>query len=395
MNNKMKRKWEILISICILLLTPVISTLMAFFVTGKPDFVLRSAAISFAASMFCVYATELTRIKKLFYLGNEAKQGCFLLLYFAGVILAAVSGMRSPYILPISFIAVMTMLYSGFMMGVSALFSYSLLVCMMSSQHTGCFVYVFSIGFIALLLFYKPEKPLNFISKSVSVLAVGIMLFFALEIIPDYRLEPGKIIDALAGLLISFVLLIFVLRIYSQKYLETYDLIYEGLNDPENPLLMRLKNELKEEYFIAIHTAYLSDKICKKMNRDNVACKCAGYYHRIGVLNKGPVGEKTLEIVKDEAFPPKALAIIQDYHECAGKPLHSETAICMLANDIVSSIRYMANARKTVDYDQIIDFIFKKRFDAGIYENTDFKISEIRVMKEMFKGEKLYYDFLH
>ena len=47
-----------------------------------------------------------------------------------------------------------------------------------------------------------------------------------------------------------------------------------------------------------------------------------------------------------------------------------------------------------LDYNKIINTIFKKKLESGIIDNSSISFGELQEMKKILVEEKLYYDFL-
>lgn len=73
-----------------------------------------------------------------------------------------------------------------------------------------------------------------------------------------------------------------------------------------------------------------------------------------------------------------------------------ETAVLILSDAVTAAIIHLLAADKTrnLDYDKIIDSVFKIKLDSGVLSQCLISMKEITQMKKIFKEEKLYYDFL-
>ena len=143
-----------------------------------------------------------------------------------------------------------------------------------------------------------------------------------------------------------------------------------------------------------MHTAYFCERIAKKLSLDAEAAKTVGYYHRIGVLLEENTWEKVQEKIESYAFPPKALEILKEYVDKNTAKKQKETALLIMSNAVISTILYFLARKQEMDYDQIIDAVFKKKLGTGILNDCDITMAEITAMQKLFKEEKLYYDFL-
>ena len=52
------------------------------------------------------------------------------------------------------------------------------------------------------------------------------------------------------------------------------------------------------------------------------------------------------------------------------------------------------NKNATINYDDLIEGIFKKKMDAGELKDYDITFREYDTIRRILKREKLYYDFL-
>ncbi|MDE6214157.1 MAG: hypothetical protein K2M70_11870, partial [Lachnospiraceae bacterium] len=63
---------------------------------------------------------------------------------------------------------------------------------------------------------------------------------------------------------------------------------------------------------------------------------------------------------------------------------------------IVSSILYLfaKDPKAELDYAQLIDTVFRKKFETDELWENDISLGQLYKMKKIFLQEKLYYDFL-
>ena len=189
------------------------------------------------------------------------------------------------------------------------------------------------------------------------------------------------------NLIVSGILVLGILKTFFSKVVYKYRENYLDLNDPENEILGALKQSDKKAYMKSIHTAYFCERIALKLCLHSDALKCAGYYHGLG---------QVLEEDRSLCFPPEVRLILAEYLS-KGKPiLHKETAVLIASENIVGmilSLLEQANGGK-VDYDKVIDAVFKRYQEAGTFKQCDISMKEFFAMQKIFKEEKLYYDFL-
>ena len=168
------------------------------------------------------------------------------------------------------------------------------------------------------------------------------------------------------------------------------------INDPKWQLLVDLKTASKDEYYHAIHTAYLCDRIARKLTLDDAVVKACGYYHRIGMLKGENSWENVEEILNENQFPSAVKSILKEYIDKSEQIISKETVVLLFSDTVISSIQYLfsKNPQVVLDYDKLIDAIFRKKIESGIIDYSHISMGEIQEMKKILIEERLYYDFL-
>lgn len=393
---------DILLSIIIFVISTaapaaVVFAAKGFDIAASVYDVVHAALIGGICALLMIFALLYMDIKGHRMFKESGRNTKFTVLYIIFVMLTCALSIISPLVVPTVFFSVILMYYSGLE---PAIVSVPVLVCEMCAVSEMSFeAVIFAVisGIFAVIIFSYPVKPLMYVKKAVIAAVVSIAAYSALVVSSDNEIRAGDIIDPSVGIAVSFILLLIFVRRYSKKYLETYDDLYEKINDPEYALLASLKERNKEEYMIAIHTAQLCDRIAKKMGCDRVLCKCLGFYHRIGVINGSKAHRDTVVLAQDNGFPEPAIKALAEYNDAKKKaPESSETIICLLANDIVTSIRYLGSegGKDKIDYDKIVDYLIDKKINEGVMRNSSLTFSDIEKIRLYFREEHLYYDFL-
>ena len=168
------------------------------------------------------------------------------------------------------------------------------------------------------------------------------------------------------------------------------------INDPESPLLVKLKEHSKEEYYHAIHTAYLCDRIAKKLDLDDAVAKAGGYYHKIGVLKGESNWENARLVLEEYQYPENVNRILKEYLDNNERIILKETVVLLIADTVISSITYLfqKDSKAQLDYDKLIQAVFKKKAESGLCNYSMISLGELEEMKKILSEEKLYYDFL-
>lgn len=211
-----------------------------------------------------------------------------------------------------------------------------------------------------------------------------------------------------ANILISLILLLIILKFFSFSIIYRNRDLYMDINDPECPLLVELKNFSKEEYYHAIHTAYLCDRIAKRLSLDADAAKTGGYYHKIGILKSGGSNsisdssgnnscwENTEQILEEYHFPEKVREILKEYLCKEEKIVSKETVVLLISDTMIASIEYLFSKDPQIklDYEKLVGAVYKKKVESGLLNSSRITMGELEEIKKILLEEKLYYDFL-
>lgn len=207
-------------------------------------------------------------------------------------------------------------------------------------------------------------------------------------LVTNARPEIEFLVLPAANLVVSGILLMGILRLFSDKVIYRYRVRYLDLNDPENVILADLKQRDRQAYMKSVHTAYFCERVAVKLGLSPEPIKCAGYYHSMG--------EELPELMKAHSFPPEVVTILEDYRERKKPMQHKATAVLLAAEDVISAVLRLLekNGNGRPDYDRVIDEIFERYRESGTFRQCDITVKELYTMHKIFKEEKLYYDFL-
>lgn len=386
-----------LISIAMFFVT-VLGVGFASFIFGQEQTeILRNSVVSGISIGIVLLVMAQAKEKNLYDYDNKEYYERFFLCFVICLLIAIVCGKLPAGGWPFVPLFVLLSLFSNSLIGIctgSILLMFSMLL---SGAGIGIFFLYFVSGVAAICVFrgldenYKVGVP---VVVSLVVLMVNITAQSIL--FENAKLNFEMFVIPLINVVLTLILLIVILKIFSYLVIYKYRDRYMEINDPECPLLVQLKDKSRDEYYKAVHTAYLSDKIARKLGLDDKVTKAGGYYHRIGCLKGENSWESVSEIGKEYRFPPEVLDVLKEYLEKGSKIIHKEAAVIFFAEAVVSSILFLiANDREAkLDYDQIIDTVFEKKQESDIFKQCQLSIGELNQMKKMFKEEKLYYDFL-
>ncbi len=345
-----------------------------------------------------VFSMEISKIYQLFLFDNEEHSWRFFVVYLLFLIAALLFPLLPCAGWPFLAIFAGLVLFSNRLIAVCSGSTLLLISVLLSKTDTiECFLVYFVGGMTAVFLFscinesFKVGLPLL-----VAALVQLLCLCIQEVLMVNETLHIEMFLIPIANLLVCLILLLILLKIFSFIIIYKNQERYIDINDPECPLLVELKNYSKEEYYHAIHTAYLCDRIAKKLNLDEDAAKAAGYYHKIGLLKGENNWENAYAVLEEYQFPPKVHEILKEYLDEKERIISKETVILLFSDTVISSIHYLFSKDKTaqLDYEKLIQAVFKKKEESGLIKYSQITLGELEEMKKILTEEKLYYDFL-
>lgn len=290
---------------------------------------------------------------------------------------------------PFLLVFVMLSLFSNMCTGI---LSASLLL-MISVALSGSGVEIFALymvsGTFAVTLFRHLESDFHFaLPLFLSVLCLMVCETAGVVLTANARPDPEMFVIPVANMIVSSILLLGCLKLFSSMVVYRYREKYLDINDTENPVLAELRQRDRREYMYGIHMAYFCERIGKRLDLDADALKCAGYYHRLG--------DRLGEIMEERQFPPAARAVLQEYLSAERQVTRKETAVLLCADIVVTSVSYLLEKApdRKLDADKVIDAIFAKFREDGTFDRCNITVAELCTVQQIFKEEKLYYDFL-
>lgn len=320
---------------------------------------------------------------------NDSHLFRFWLATAVGLVIAFICVFLPVGAWPFLTIYVMLSLYSNLSIGIFSSSVLLMLPILLGEAQTGVFFLYFISGIFAASLFQKLEGEVRIgIPWVLSMLCLLVCETANIVLLANERLSMELFVVPVVNLIISGILLTGFLNIFSRSVVYQYREQYLELNDTENTILAEYKKSDREAYFLCIHTAYFCERIAVRLKMDVDALKCAGYYHKLY--------GKLMQAEEAPAFPPAAEAILQEYQDRKVTVTHKESVVLICSDVVVSTIMLMLskNEKTKLDYDQIIDAVFKKFQENGSFQNCNITMQELNTMQKIFKEEKLYYDFL-
>lgn len=284
---------------------------------------------------------------------------------------------------------VMLALFANMSVGILAGAVLLVISVMLSGASAMLFLLYFLSGAFAVVLFRNLDRDFRIGMRMIlSLLCLLLCETAGRVLLANERLNLESFVIPAANIIISGIMLIGILKLFSSLVIYKYREKYLELNDTENPLLAECRNYAKEDYMHSVHTAYFCERIAGRLSLDVEALKCAGYYHRL--CGRNP------QLIEEQAFPPKAREILTEFFDKKRPVRHTETAVLVCADTVMNTVQHLVEKSqgRGLDYDYIIDGVFKHFMEAETFSQCDISMREFKTMWGIFKEEKLYYDFL-
>ena len=297
---------------------------------------------------------------------------------------------------PFLVVFVMMSLFGGFLPGICGGISFLTFSVLLAGADISIFALYVLTGLLGACLFSRLDEKYRIALP----LFVSLSFLFAAEtacvvLFANETLKWELFLIPALNVIISLILLLILLKVYSGMEIFKYRIKYLEINDQEFELLVNIKEKDKNTYYRAVHAAYFSERIAQALSLDADAAKTAAYYANAGILYKEPEKDLEKEFVS-YGFPPYARQLLR---ELTGKNTgirHKEAAVVYMADAVISSILYLFEKKQDTktDYAAVIETVFQKKWESGSLKNSELTFAEWNRMKKIFKEEKLYYDFL-
>lgn len=398
MEENKKSGWKRGLILTLLFLgTGGIAFLGTVFYQGNTENMLRNVIMTMTGCGIVILSYRFCETNQLFVYENEGRYGRFTILF----LLCLSAGIFFPFLpvtgWPFLVIFVLLSIFSNTVTGVMAGSVCLLLTIQYAGESYDIFWLYFIVGITGALLFSTIREEFKVgIPIVLSLLVLVLCLTANVILFANEKLSFAQFLIPAINAMLCCILLLVILKLFSSLVIHRYRDKYMELNDPQCQLLVQLKELSKEEYYHAIHTAYLSDRIAKRLSLDEAAVKTCGYYHRIGKLRGENSWENVSAICEEYNFPPKPRKLLQEYVDEKQKIVSKETIVVLFSDCVVSSILYLfaKTPKAEIDYKQLVDTIFQKKMGTSELWENEITLKEFYEMKKIFIEEKLYYDFL-
>ena len=258
------------------------------------------------------------------------------------------------------------------------------------------FFFYFMIGLVGISLFrnldvdFRVGEPLFLSALSSLCLQTAYLVIFE-----NQPLHIEILILPILNLFINLMLLFLILKYFSHLAMYHIQDKYEEINDPEFPLLAKLKEKDKEQYFEAVHRAYLGDRISKRLHINDKAVKGCSYYYKLAQSTRSQQEDEGFLPLQESYGFPEELKVLME--ECIqGVYGSKESCVVLTSDQVISRIRKAQKEKpnEEIPYREMITEIFDELIMGDSLILCDISIKELRIMEKVYIEEKLYYDFL-
>lgn len=372
------------------------------FILGKShEAIMRNTIVSLigAGTIIFMLLDAAGRGKEGFSYDNFYKRNRYFVVYMIMVVLSCIFSLIPNAFWPYMSLIVVLALFSNTEIGMlSGVFFVTLSVMLEESGSIDeLFMYVLA-GTVALALFKDlGENTQVALPVFISMLMQAVLLIAFNVLFQNRTFSINLLILPILNLMLNLIILLIFLNMFGVYVIRKSNDMYMEINDVEYPLLVALKEKDKDEYFRAIHTGYLAERIALGLGFNARAVKACAYYHRIGLLDGSLKWPDVEHFYVENDFPVEAIEFLHEYIEPEKGAIKSKESLAVqLSETVIASIMYLIKQNKDakIDYDKLIDGILDKKAADGDLKDYAVTFRDFDKMRALLKKEKLYYDFL-
>lgn len=392
-ESKFKKIYEIIIAIANIFSVTLISVLM----NNDIVTVVKNVIIISILTIALVFVFNMDILKDNLLYNNKYFIKRYFISYLAFLIIAIICAYLPVegwiFICVFITLSLFSSVNIGFVSGMTLL-----TVSILLSQNTGLAYLEYAIpGLIGIILFSSLDNDFNVLRPIVISISFQFLTICLGEIlIANKAFSFLLFLIPFINVLISFIVLLFVLKMVSFSFIyEASDRLLDVI-DLEFELLTELKNTSKEEYDSVIFTAALCSKLANSLGLSESLVKACGYYYHIGVIRGDNSWDTVYDILINHKIPDEVIELLREYLD-ENTPIKSkETVVLLIADTVISSIKYLFSKDKDakIDYERLILAVFDKKITTGMISDSKISFEDINIMKKTLINEKLFYDFL-
>ncbi len=372
------------------------------FITGKNyEMLLRNTITAFIiAGAVCFMLKDADdRGKEALSFDNFYHPERFFITYMVMVVLSGIFSLVPGNFWPYMSVFVIFALFSNTETGIFTGLGFTALSVMLQENGSiGRFLMYVIAGIVAVALFRSLNEQTNIGFPLFIALIIQAVLLMAFDVLFINRtLTFSILLLPFFNLMLNLIIMLLFLNMFGVYIIRRSNDMYMEINDVEYPLLAQLRQKDREEYFRAVHTGYLAERLSHGLSYNERAAKTCAYYHRIGILEGKNTWADVEHYFLENNFPPDAVELLHEYMEPQKGKIRSKEALTVqLSETVIASIMYLIKKNKDakIDYDKLIDDLFDKKLSEKSLKDYDVTFADYDRMRQILKKEKLYYDFL-
>lgn len=341
-------------------------------------------------------------VRRLFLINNndyelaEKKLKAFWFVYCIGFALSIACTFLSNTAWPFMCIFVLLGLFGGPAAGIVSGSALLMLSVLLSGESCLVAIVYFIAGALSIIVFIGAEKDFKVI-KPLLISLIGLMTFLSMGILISYDFKASYevFLMPLTNVAICAVAIYIGYNYYaSHLALMGDEDIYLLLNDTSYPILDDARENDGKNYKYAVHTAHFCELIAEKLGMNKDVLKCAGYYYRFCPMD----ASKREAFYVENEFPAQVCDILDEYSDFIAKKtdgkIYSRECAVLLCSQMVV-VATFGVATEKAEAEKLVDAAFLQYEKADTFKFSSVRYSDIEAMKQLFKEDKLYYDFLH
>ena len=400
MESKLSKKIHVCYGL-LFFITGIIVFVFSFLMGKSYEAILRNTIVSLIIAGTDVYMLldAFSRGKEAYAYDNYDHKFRFVFAYIVVLIMSCVFSLVPNLFWPYMALFVILGLFSNNEIGIVSGTGFVIISVLLeeSGVYGELFMYAIA-GMLALALFrdLKENTAIGY-PTAISLMIQAVLLLAFNVLFQNRTLSIGLLIIPILNIMFNLIILMVFLNIFGVYIIRKSNDMYMEINDTNYPLLIRLKEQSIEDYYRAIHTGSLAERIALELGINNRAVKTCSYYHGIGVLENKKKWEDVKHFYEENHFPIEAQDYLREY--IAPEKGHVKSKECLavrMTETVIISIQqlFKQDRNAKIDYEKLIDDLFDKKISDGKLNDYNVTFREYEVMRKILKKEKLYYDFL-
>ncbi|MCR5102605.1 MAG: hypothetical protein K6B41_14760, partial [Butyrivibrio sp.] len=261
-TESIKKDKSVLFYIGLFVFSGLLSFTASYLYEKTFEEILRNVLVNLMTTGTVIFMLNDIDPEDTFLYGNIHRKIIFVLIFMGEMTMAAVMPSINfdawPYMVLFVILALFSNPFIGIFSGASLVMFSELLS--VDTSYYEFFIY-FVAGSIAIALFRDlTEETKIGLPLFISMLMQLILLLAFHVLFLNSSLTPSIVIVPVVNVFINMILLTILLNFVGVFFIRKSNDMYMDINDTEFKLLVDIKDKNKDEYFRAIHTAYLAER---------------------------------------------------------------------------------------------------------------------------------------